>query len=167
MTKSNEGGQAFAKTKPQAGRQLQAFTTKVDFMIYGGARGAGKSQLLAMRPLEFVNDPLFSGIFFRREYGELTGSGGLWPKSLGMYPEFGGRKNISNLWWDFPSGARMAMKHMHTEADKEKHRGLGYSFVGFDEIDQFTQEQVQFLLTCLRSEAGMDSFCIGTWIART
>jgi hypothetical protein len=29
----------YANTKPQAGRQLEAFTTKVDFMIYGGARG--------------------------------------------------------------------------------------------------------------------------------
>ena len=27
---------------------------------------------------------------------------------------------------------------------------------------QFSQDQVQFLLTCLRSEADMDSFCIGT-----
>lgn len=151
-----------ATTKPQAGKQLLAFTTKVDFMIYGGARGAGKSELLAMRPLEFINDPKFSGIFFRRQYAELTGAGGLWDKSKKMYPEFNAQMNISNLRWDFKSGAQIRMSHMHTEENKESHRGLQYSFIGFDEIDQFSLDQVQFLLTCLRSEADMDSFCIGT-----
>ena len=29
----------YAVTKPQEGKQRLAFTTKVDFMIYGGARG--------------------------------------------------------------------------------------------------------------------------------
>ena len=126
------------------------------------ARGAGKSELLAMRPLEYCNDPKFAGIFFRRQYAELTGAGGLWSKSKNMYPEFGANMNISNLRWDFKSGAQVSMSHMHTEENKESHRGLQYSFIGFDEIDQFSQEQVQFLLTCLRSEAKMDSFCIGT-----
>lgn len=126
------------------------------------ARGAGKSELLAMRPLEYVRDQKFSAIFFRRQYAELTGAGGLWSKSKNMYSEFGASMNISNLRWDFPSGAQISMSHMHTEESKESHRGLQYSFIGFDEIDQFSQEQVVFLLTCLRSEADMDSFCIGT-----
>jgi phage terminase large subunit-like protein len=120
------------------------------------------SELLAMRPLEYVNDPNFSGVFFRRQYAELTGAGGLWDKSKKMYPEFKAKPNISNLRWDFPTGAQVRMSHMHTEDSKESHRGLQYSFIGFDEIDQFSKDQVQFLLTCLRSEADMDSFCIGT-----
>ncbi len=107
---------------------------------YPKARGAGKSELLAMRPLEYINDPLFSAIFFRRQYAELTGAGGLWSKSKKMYPEFGARMNISNLRWDFKSGAEVRMSHMHTEESKESHRGLQYSFVGFDEIDHFSQE---------------------------
>ena len=52
--------------------------------------------MLAMRPLEFVNDPKFSGVFFRRKYGELTGAGGLWDKSKKMYPEF---KAITLMRW--------------------------------------------------------------------
>ncbi len=88
------------------------------------ARGAGKSELLAMRPLEYISDPFFSGIFFRRHYNELTGAGGLWDKSLKMYPEFKAKKNLSNLRWDFESGAKIRMSHMHTEENKETHRGL-------------------------------------------
>ena len=148
--------------RPQEGKQTLAFTTKVDFMLYGGARGAGKSRLLNMRPLEYVDDKYFKGIFFRREYGELTGEGGLWQTAGDLYPLFGATPNVSNLRYSFPAGAGLRFSHMYTEADKEKHRGLQYSFIGFDEIDHFTKEQVQFLLTCLRSEANMDSFCIGT-----
>jgi hypothetical protein len=77
-----------------------------------------------MRPLEYINDPLFSAIFFRRQYAELTGAGGLWSKSKKMYPEFGAKMNISNLRWDFKSGAEVRMSHMHTEESKESHRGL-------------------------------------------
>lgn len=151
-----------ASIAPQEGKQTLAFTTKVDFMIYGGARGAGKSELLAMRPLPYITDPAFRGIFFRRQYGELTGEGGLWQKAEKMYPEFGGKSNTSNLRFKFPTGAGIRFSHMYHEKDKESHRGLQYSFIGLDEIDQFSKSQVQFLLTCLRSEADMDSFCIGT-----
>lgn len=120
------------------------------------------SELLAMLPLAHIKDPKFEGIFFRRSYPELTGSGGLWQKAGKMYPEFKASKNISNLKYIFPSGANVKFSHMQHEDDKESHRGLQYSFVGFDEIDQFSKEQVIFLLTCLRSEANMDSFCVGT-----
>lgn len=163
-----------ASVGPQEGKQTLAWNmcsqTKeqkekgntVDFMIYGGARGAGKSELLAMLPLAHYRDPKFEGIFFRREYSELIGAGGLWGKANNMYPEFGGRPHLTNLKYTFPNGSSQRFMHMYTEADKESHRGLQYSFIGFDEIDQFSKEQVIFLLTCLRSEAQMDSFCVGT-----
>ena len=49
---------------PQKGKQELACNIDVDFMIYGGARGSGKSYLLNMLPLKFVEDPFFNGIFF-------------------------------------------------------------------------------------------------------
>lgn len=150
--------------KPQKGKQEFAFSLmgNVDFMIMGGARGGGKSELLTMIPLMFADDSYFRGIFFRRQYDEIMGANGLWQKAEGMYPLFDGKANISNKVWKFPSGARQEFRHMFTEADKESHRGKGYSLVGFDEIDAFSKEQVTFLMTCLRSEANMNSFMIGT-----
>jgi len=147
---------------PQKGKQELACNIDVDFMIYGGARGSGKSYLLNMLPLKFIEDPYFNGIFFRRQYGELTGAGGLWQTANEMYPQFGAKANISNLRYTFPSNADLRFSHMYTENDKESHRGLQYSFIGFDEINQFSKEQVTFLMTCLRSKANMNSFCVGT-----
>lgn len=115
-----------------------------------------------MIPLLYANDKYFKGVFFRREYGELTAANGLWDKASNMYPLFDAKPTKSEMTWRFPSGARQKFSHMYAEADKESHRGAGYSFCGFDEIDQFSKEQVTFLMTCLRSEANMDSFVVGT-----
>lgn len=146
--------------RPLPGKQELAFKTKADFMIYGGARGSGKSVALYLRPLEFVNDPKFRAIFFRRKFAEIMGAGGLWQGAGGVYPLFGGDPVGSK--YKFPAKSEVSFGHMYLETDKESHRGLQYSFIGFDEIDQFSKEQVMFLLTCLRSEAKMESFCIGT-----
>lgn len=149
---------------PQPGKQTLAFKLfgKVDFMLMGGARFGGKSELLTMIPLMFAADPYFRGIYFRRQYDEIMGANGLWQKAENMYPHFFGKPQISNKTWAFPKGAKQEFRHMYYEQDKESHRGKGYSFIGFDEIDQFSKEQVQFLMTCLRSEADMDSFMVGT-----
>lgn len=109
---------------PQKGKQTLACNTDVDFMIYGGARGSGKSYLLNMLPLKYQDDPNFEAIFFRRQYDELIGAGGLWSTANELYPQFGAKANISNLKYTFPSGSSIRMKHMHTEDDKERHRGL-------------------------------------------
>ena len=115
-----------------------------------------------MLPLKYIEDPKFNGIFFRRHYGELTGAGGLWQTANTLYPQFGAKSNIASLKYTFPSNADLRFMHMATEQDKETHRGLQYSFIGFDKINQFSKEQVTFLMTCLRSEAKMNSFCFGT-----
>ena len=112
--------------------------------------------------LKYVHDPYFQAIFFRRQYNELRGAGGLWDTAVEMYEQFGATSNISNMKWTFPSGADARFSHMFTEKDKMSHKGLQYSFIGFDEIDQFSKEQVTFLMTCLRSKSSNDSFCIGT-----
>lgn len=77
-----------------------------------------------MLPLKHIHDPKFRGIFFRRQHDEITGAGGLWDTSKDLYPQFGAEPNISNLKWTFPSNAEVRMKHMYTEEEKERHRGL-------------------------------------------
>ena len=135
---------------------------EIDFMLYGGSRGGGKSELLTMVPLIFNHDKYYRGIFFRRHYKEIMGSNSLWQKAGNMYPLFNAKANKSDKTYTFPSGAMQEFSHMATEEDAETHRGLGYSFVGFDEVDKFSKEQVTFLMTCLRSESDSDSFVLGT-----
>ena len=101
--------------KPQKGKQSLAFDMigKVDFMLWGGARFGGKSELLSMIPLVFCKDKSFRGIFFRRQYDEIMGSNGLWEKGQNMYPLFNASAHISNKCWQFKSGAMQFYRHMY------------------------------------------------------
>ena len=120
------------------------------------------SELLTMVPLLFNHDKYYRGIFFRRHYSEIMGANSLWQKAGNMYPLFNAKANKSDKTYTFPSEAIQEFSHMATEADAETHRGLGYSFVGFDEVDKFSKDQVTFLMTCLRSESDSSSFMLGT-----
>lgn len=155
-----------ADVKPQKGKQEAVMemlkNQEVDFMLMGGARMGGKSEMITMSPLYFIDDPSFRAIYFRREVSEIMGSNGLWEKAENIFPLFGAKSNSTAKRWDFPSRARVFYSHMYQENDKISHRGKGYSAVFFDEIDQFSKTQVQFLQTCLRSEARGNSFMVGT-----
>lgn len=146
--------------KPLPGKQELAFKTKAKFIIIGGARGSGKSVTLYTRPLQFIDDPRFRAIFFRRKFAEIMGPGGLWQGASNCYPLFGGVPTGTKF--KFPSGAQIEFAHMYHEQDKLSYQGLQLSFIGVDEIDQFSKSQVMFLLPSLRSEAKMDSFIMGT-----
>lgn len=157
---------SWEEVTPQPGKQTEVFRMiangEVDFMLAGGSRGGGKSELITMMPLLYINDPGYRGLFLRREYSEIMGANGLWEKAQNMYPLFNGRANISDKIWKFPGGANQRFRHLFTENDTERYRGQGFSYIGIDEIDQFSKSSVTFLMTCLRSEANMDSFMVGT-----
>lgn len=152
--------------KPQKGRQTELFkiikNQEVDFCLVGGSRFGGKTELVSMMDLLFAHDPKYRSIKFRRSYDEIMGSNGLWEKAENQYALFDAKPNKSSKTWQWPSGARSLYRHMYHEGDEESHRGKGYSAIYFDEINQFTWDQVKMLQTCLRSEAKMNSFMVGT-----
>lgn len=152
--------------RPQEGRQTELFNMianqEADFYLVGGSRFGGKSEIISMTDLVFAGDPKYRSIKFRRLFDEIMGANGLWEKAENQYRLFGAVPNKSDKSWTFPSGAKAFYRHMFLEGDEESHRGKGYSAVYFDEINQFTWDQVKMLQTCLRSEAENNSFMIGT-----
>ncbi len=149
---------------PQEGKQEMAMSLvgKVDFMLWGGSRFGGKSQLLTQVPCLYCDDSKYRGIFFRNTFGEITGAGSLWDKAESTYPLFDAWPRQNPLSWNWPSGAKQYYSYMDQESDKEGHRGKGYTTIGFDEIDKFSPTQITFMFTCLRSEAESDATMIGT-----
>lgn len=147
---------------PQEGAQEIAFNSTANVIIYGGAASSGKSHLALMHPLPYYEDPNFNGIYFRRVTKQLTGAGGLWAESKKMYRPFGTRVREQVHEHIFPSGATLAFSHMEHEKNAEDHQGLQYSFICFDELTHFTEYQFTYLLSRLRSEADMDSYCLAT-----
>ncbi len=149
--------------RPQKGKQELAMKTKADVLIYGGAAGSGKSRLLLMKPLEHMDDPNFTGVFFRKTVKNLEGAGGLWPEGWKLYQQFGVHKRDQAKEYIFPSGMKVAMTYLARDEDaEENHQGLQYSFVGFDELTHFSQFQFLYLIGRLRSDSDADSFCMAS-----
>lgn len=155
-----------ADVRPQEGRQRQFMqdiqAQKVDFCLIGGSRFGGKSELLTMIDVLFAHDKHFNSIKFRRSYEEIMGGGSIWDKADSQYSLFGAEPNKTAKTWTWPSGAVSAYRHMYHEKDADAHRGKSYSYVAFDEINHFSFDQVSMLQTCLRSDANMNSFMVGT-----
>lgn len=111
----------------------------------------------------YTQDPRFDAMYVRTEFPQLMGAGGLWDTASKYYPLFGARaKQNPSPMYIFPSGAKTRYRPIESAADAEKYRGLQLSMLAIDEITQTSKEAVIALMACLRSEANMNSFCIGT-----
>ena len=148
---------------PQKGKQELAMNLKADVLIFGGAAGSGKSRLLLMKPLEYMDDPHFTGVFFRKTVKNLEGAGGLWPEGKKLYRPFDIHVREQAKELIFPSGMKVAMTYLDRDDDAEKnHQGLQYSFVGFDELTHFSQYQFLYLIGRLRSDSDTNAFCMAS-----
>lgn len=87
---------------------------------------------------------------------------GLWDTAMEVYNKLpdGFRPKFRNKGNEiiFPSGAKLTMKHMELVKDKFNHQGLQYSAIYFDEGTQFEWEQVEYLMSRMRSSAEGNSY---------
>lgn len=114
--------------------------------------------MMLMRALLQIDDPKFSGIFFRRTGKQLSGAGGLWSEAKKMYMPWTPRVVENSRKMTFPAGSNLEFSHMEHEKNAEMdHQGLQYSFICFDEATHFTEHQVTYLMSRLRSDAEADS----------
>jgi len=131
---------------------------KVFEAMYGGAAAGGKSEVLLMLPIakQWIRNPKFHGIIFRRTFPQLEES--LIPRSHEYYPHFGGKYNASNHSWHFPNpdtgknnGAIIRFGYMEQDKDAKAHDTAEYHYVGFDELTHFSEIQYRYLTSRIRT----------------
>jgi predicted phage terminase large subunit-like protein len=121
--------------------------------LYGGAAGGGKTDALVIAALEHVHRANYTAIIFRRTFPELEGK--VIPVAREWYPHEGGVYRGDTHAWTFPSGARIMFAHLQREDDVFRYQGHEFQFIGFDELTHFTERQYTYLLTRLRTTAGV------------
>jgi len=118
--------------------------------LYGGAAGPGKSDALLMGALQYVSEPTYNAILFRRTYQELMLPEALMARSLEWLKPTDAHWNAKDYFWTFPSGATLSFGYLKSELDKYRYQSAEFHYIGFDELTQFTESQYRYLFSRLR-----------------
>jgi predicted phage terminase large subunit-like protein len=148
--------------KPNPGAQTNFLRSRADIVIYGGARGGGKSWALLLDALRYVDNPKFTSVIFRRTFPQVDAQGGLWDKSVELYSWLPAKPNKSSYRWNFQTGCSIGFAHLKDEQHKYNWQGAEICYLGYDELTHFTKSQFTFLFASNRSTCGVKPYIRAT-----
>lgn len=142
--------------EPQPGPQTALLSCPVEDVLFGGARGGGKTDGLLGDWLSHENTwgEHARGCIFRRSYPELEEIQERAAALFGPISPDGWRGTPRT--WTFRSGARLKFRHMERDADADKYQGHSYTWLGFDELTHWPSPvPIDKLRATLRSAHGV------------
>jgi predicted phage terminase large subunit-like protein len=110
--------------------------------------------MLLLVALRFMQDRHATGVIFRRTSANLTNPGSIWPEAVQVYSDIykkGLRIRSREHEIIFPNGAVLKFSHMQHEKNMYDHKGAQYSFVAFDEVTEFSEQAVTYLMSRMRN----------------
>ena len=126
--------------RPLPGPQMAAFYSKADIIGYGGAAGAGKSDLILGKTLMQAH----TARILRREGTQLVG---LTERLAQMLGDRSGWNGQNKIWRDAgPRKVTIEFGATPNPGDEQKYQGRAADFLAFDEAPGFLEMQVRFLL---------------------
>jgi len=153
---------AFEFPKPQE-KQVDFFNVKNKHIAYGGARGGGKSWAMRWKAVYLCMK--YSGLktlLLRRTFPELEANH-LMPLKKALKAKAHTLKNgqkvlvkVANYKaaekaFEFANGSILKLGYCQYEADADQYQGHEYDVICFEEATRFTESQLTFISTCLRS----------------
>lgn len=130
-------------------------------VLYGGAKGGGKSCALVMEALAYgLEHPGATMYLFRETYDDLeanliTEMKTKWDERLYSYNE---SKHIATL----VNGTRIFFRYIRNWTDANSYQGRSIDWIGVDELTKHEERSIQVLLSCLRSPKGFPPRFRGT-----
>lgn len=139
---------------PQPGKQTDFHDCEADVVVYGGAAGAGKSGALLLKAARSLNTKGYGAVIFRRTSGELRNEGGLVDQAKIFYEAIeGARYRETFMDWEFPTGSSVSFGY--ADKLKERYTGSQLNFVGIDEGQFWSEDEINLLLSRNRSVSGV------------
>ena len=142
--------------RPQPGPQAALVKCPVFEVLYGGARGGGKTDAMIggdwPRHAQLYGQHA-KGIFFRRELPQLEAA---IERSKELYYRLGATWYEQKKTWVFPNGAILKFRPLERDSDAEKYQGHDYTRVYFEELTNYPDPKpVNKIKATLRSGAGV------------
>lgn len=130
-------------------------------VVYGGAKGGGKSCALVMEAFKYGMKYSKADMYlFRETYDDLEANliqewKNKIDKKLYNYNE---SKHLVTL----PNGTTIKFRYIRNFSDAEGYQGRSIDFIGVDELTKHEEKSIQVLLSCLRSAKGFPPKFKGT-----
>lgn len=147
---------------PQPGPQEIFNRTSADVAFFGGSAGSGKSFSLLYEPLRHLENPLMSGVIFRRTSPQITNPGALWDEATKLYSKIGAQFKSSVTTVLFPLGMKIKFSHLEHEKNVYDWQGAQIPYIGFDEVTHFTESQFFYMMSRNRSDSGVAGYIRAT-----
>jgi len=126
---------------PDNGPQLEAYLSEADLLLYGGAAGGGKTDLLIGCALDAEE-----AVIFRQQYKALQG---IEDRLIRITGGKGYNRGPPKVWR--APGQKLELDHLGEPGSELSHQGRPRDFVGFDEGAQLSAYRVNFVMGWLRS----------------
>lgn len=130
---------------PQPGPQRAAFESEADELLYGGAAGGGKTDLL----IGLATTQHRRSTLFRRQSNDLDT---LWERLTEVASSAGVEQSNSNKkTMRLGDGRLIYGAHLDAPGSEKSHQGNARDFYGFDEAAQMDEFKIAFVTQWLRS----------------
>ena len=140
--------------RPQAGPQTKLLTCPIEDVMYGGARGGGKTDGVLGDWLKHVKrwGDAARGIFFRRSFTPELEE--VIRRSQEIYTPLGAKWHSRGV-WTFGK-ATLRLRHLERDADAQSYQGHSYTWLCFDDMGTWPSPvPIDLLRATLRSGAGV------------
>ena len=139
---------------PQPGPQAALVKCPIDEILYGGARGGGKTDGMlgkhAIKAQRYGDKCV--GVFFRKTRKDLQEA---IERSRQIYTPLGAVMRGNNE-WTFPNGARLKFEYLERDKDADNYQGHNYTDLYFEELTHWAdQKPIDKLKATLRSAHGV------------
>ena len=143
--------------RPCSFKQQEFLKSDATVTVYGGSMGAAKTHGGLLRHLRWVRDQNYVGYVIRKNETVLRDGGGAFDAACKLYKIFDPKCRITlrPMQVIFSSGAKINFKGFADDRAKEDYRGKQLSGVMVDEGTQLTEDQIDMLISRLRTEAKM------------
>jgi len=106
--------------RPQEGPQTEFLRRPEDEVLYGGAKGGGKSYALMLEALRQINISSYRALILRRTFPRLQE---LIDRSKEIFPKLGANYSSQDHTWTFLSGAKIRFGHCQNKGDESNFQG--------------------------------------------
>jgi Terminase large subunit, T4likevirus-type, N-terminal len=140
---------------PQPGPQTELIRCPVFEVLYGGARGGGKTEGSIGDWLDHSGTygEAAVGVFFRRKFKQLEE---VVARTKQLFPKIGSKYNEQKAEWVMSNGARLKFRYIERDSDAQEYQGHNYTRVYVEEVTNFpTSAPIDLLRGTLRSATGV------------